>query len=186
MRDFRNLPLWRCSNAQDFLTGGKRLHQRFNIRLLLALLFLHLQLLPRCAPILFPRKNKPFRLPDNNFRSGVNQVFRQQVSAGRLSEAVADAQVQVAAIHADRAYEADDFKMTVRLRAYRLIGKAQIRLGQAAHAGHYPPGLHIVSLGECLDFLFKVLPRLEAKSMDLQVGCWHCLVLFTGEKQKWE
>ena len=73
-------------------------------------------------------------LAQHDFSGGVNEIFVQQMAAHHLSQAVADAEVQVAAVDADRADEAHDFKMAVGLGAVGLVGEAEVGLREAADA----------------------------------------------------
>lgn len=136
---------------------------------------LNLQLLPRRCPILFPRKNMAAALAQHDFGGGIDEVFRKEVAARGMAEAVADAEVQVAAVDADGADEAHDFEMAVGLAAVGLVGEADIGLREAAHAGHHPAGLDVFLLRKGFDARPEVIAGLEAEGMYFQVVVGHAV-----------
>ncbi len=139
---------------------------------------LHLQFLPGCSAIFFPGENMAAALAQYNFGGGVHEVFGKEVAARGLAEAVADAEVQVAAFDADCSDEAHDFEMAVGLGAAGLVGEAEIGLREAAHARHHPTGLDVFLLRKGFDARPEVIAGLEAEGMYFQVVVWH--IAFCG------
>ncbi len=104
-------------------------------------------------------------LAQHDFGGGVNEVFGEEMTANHLAQAVADAEVQVAAVYTHRANEAHDFKMAVGLGAVGLVGEAEVGLREAAHASHHPASLDVFLLCKGFDARPEVIAGLEAEGV---------------------
>lgn len=127
----------------------------------------HTKLPPSGLLILFPGEDQFLTFSDDYFGGSVDEIFLEQVTAGGATPAVADAEVQVHPVPADRAGEADDLEIALGHDAVGPVGEAQVGLGQAAYAGHDPAGFDVLLYGVSLNFFSQVLPGLQAESVNL-------------------
>ena len=150
--------------------------------MLLSFLFSYLpdlQLFPGRGSVLLSFKNVFIAAEDDDLGGGINGAAFQQMPAHGFTAAVADADVEMGAVHRDRSGQAQDLEMAAVAAAVGLIGKTDIVICQAADSRTDPTSFNLLFVHKFLYLRLQVLPGFKTESMCMDV--LHSLFLLAGE-----